>query len=99
VFYKVSPQINYLLLTALLAFNATAANNLRQLPEKGRFSITPEVGTFFNRDGKYVNGDATTAIVGNSRLPQIGGIVVSPGLRAKAENQSFGDVIQRTVDF
>lgn len=92
VFYKSSPQINCLLVTALVAFNATAANSVRQLPEKGKFSVTPEVGTFFNRDGKYVNGDATTGIVGDSGFPQIGGIVVSPGLRAKAENQGFDDV-------
>lgn len=97
MFYKITPRITFSLIIAFVSINATAANNVRQLPEAGKFSITPELGTFFDRDGKLVDGDATTGIVGSSGLPQIGGIVVSAGLRAKAEDQGFDDAFDMPV--
>jgi hypothetical protein len=97
VFYKTSSQINWLLIIVFISFNATAANQVRQLPEKGKFSITPELGTFYDREGKLVDGDATVGVVGSSGLPQIGGIVVSPGLTAKAEDQGFDDAFDTPV--
>lgn len=81
----------------LLSLNATAASNVRQLPAKGQFSVTPELGTFYDREGKLVDGDATVAEVGSSGFPQIGGIVVSPGLTAKAEDQGFDDAFDMPV--
>ena len=97
MFYKMGPRFTYLLIIALVSFNATAANNVRQLPEQGKFSITPEVGTFFDRDGNLVDGDAAIASIGSSGLPQIAGIVVSTGLIAKAEDQGFDDAYDTPV--
>lgn len=97
MFYKIRRQIIYLLSIAFFSFNATAASNVRQLPEEGKFSITPEAGTFFDRDGKLVDGDFTSGVVGSSGFPQIGGIVVSAGLQAKAEDQDFDDAFNTPV--
>lgn len=97
MFYKIRPRITYLLGIAFFSLNATAASNVRQLPEEGKFSITPEVGTFFEQGGILVDGDFTTGVVGSSGFPQIGGIVVSPGLGAKAEDQDFDDAFDTPV--
>lgn len=97
MFYELRSQITFILILAYISIGTVTANSVRQLPAEGEFSITPEVGTFFSNNDKFVNGDPATASIGDSGLPQIAGIVVSPGLRAKAENQSFDDVFDIPV--
>lgn len=88
-------------LTSAVSSAASAQSNIRSLPSAGKWSVTPEIGTSFNLDGDFVDGESTSyqasTVVGGPCDKQTPngcflGFVVTGSFDGRVVSQDFDDI-------
>jgi hypothetical protein len=90
---RLSVALFALLAIAMSSTGVLARNGIRSLPEKGKMSIAPALGTSFTVGGDFINNAAETLVTADT----IFGLTINVTIGLEAPSQDFSDVFDQPV--